>query len=165
MGIGHSPLDLIHHLVPKLTKSLPNVPILFLNYLTQNRRQLYKSRIVGVVVPRLNEDAIVRLLAEIGGQVVHYYRFVEGAPDSTQIFAEELPSVSSVLPVQPMRYPLLRVELVQNPVGVVLHRSCKDHQLVKFGHFLEESVTSGPYSKVAFAFAVLIVVNKCLIQI
>ena len=76
MGIGHSPLDLIQHLVPKLTKSLPNVPVLFLHYLTQNRRQLHESRILGVLVPRLDEDAIVRLLAEIGSQVVHYYRFV-----------------------------------------------------------------------------------------
>lgn len=165
MGVRHSLLYLVHHLVPKLAQGLPHVPALLLDNLAQNWRQLHQCSVVGILVPRLNENAIVRLLAEVGSQVVHYYRLGEGAPDSTQIFAEDLARVRGVLPVQPVRDPLVWVELVQHPVGVVLHRGREYDQLIELGHFLQECFAARPHSEIAFAFAVLVVVDQSLIQV
>ena len=50
----------------------------------------------------------------------------------------EMTIVESVLSVESVGDKVIRVELVQDPVSVVLHGCCEDYQLIVLRHFFEE---------------------------
>lgn len=69
-----------------------------------------------------------------------------------------------MLPVKSVRNPFLFVDAVQNPIRVVLHRSCEDHNLVELRHLGQKLVTARPDSKLAFALF-LVVMDQSLVQV
>ena len=59
----------------------------------------------------------------------------------------EMTIVESVLSVESVGDKVIRVELVQDPVSVVLHGCCEDYQLIVLRHFFEELSSTWPDQK------------------
>ena len=79
-------------------------------------------------------DTVLGLPREVLRQVVDDDHSLEISSEHGQVFDVERAIARGVLAVQPMLHDLLRVEVVDDPVGVVLHGSGPDHDLIALGH-------------------------------
>ena len=59
----------------------------------------------------------------------------------------------------------LWVQLIQNPVCVVLHCRCEDYHLVYLSHLLNELLCARPDEEVTALTAHLEVVDQCFVQV
>ena len=59
----------------------------------------------------------------------------------------EMTIVESVLSVESVGDKVVRVQLVQDPVSVVLHGCCEDDQLIVLRHFFKELSSTWPDQK------------------
>lgn len=69
-----------------------------------------------------------------------------------------------MLAIKSVRYMFLFVNLIQHPVGIVLHSSSEDHDLVYLTHFFQEFIAARSDKEISFA-TDLKVMNKRFIQI
>ena len=116
--------------------------------LKQNWSKFEQGDVGGVVVPRANLNAILWVVAKVGGHVVHYYRLLQIAPNPAQVFHVDMILLHCVLSVQPERDQVLNIQLVQHPVGIVLHRRSKDDDFVGLTHLSQELMGARPDQKV-----------------
>lgn len=123
-----------------------------------------EGRIRGVFEPRFDEDAVVWLQHEVFSNVVYNYTFVEGPAYFTQVFHEDHASGRGMLSVQAVGDAFLLVDLVEDPVSVVLHGGCEDDHLVDLTHFLKELIAAGSNPERTFT-ADFIIMDQGLIQV
>ena len=155
--------QLVKHLLSEYLQSLANIN-LTLNNLGQQRNQFLERSVFSVVVPALDQDPVLRLQLEVLGHVVNNDRPVKLPAQTAQVLEEEAPGRDRVLSVEPvLDYPL-RVQVVQDPVGVVLDRRGEDHNLEAGLHLVEKvlKVRPGQVLPVAVVFDV---VHHRLVQV
>ena len=96
--------------------------------------------VVHVVVPGFDPDPIQRSrIVEVLGQVVDYDRAREVPPEVLEILDRIVLMWGRVLPVEPVGYALLSVDVVEDPVGVLY--GCKT--MSKVGLIEGSELTSG----------------------
>ena len=130
----------------------------------EERSEFEQGCIIRVFEPTLYEDAVVRLQREVFCYIVNDDCFVKRSSDLGEVFDEDHAGRAGMLAVEPVRDVLRLVNGVQDPVGVVLHGRCEDHDLIDFRHLLEELLAARPDSKRAFA-GILIVMYKSLVEV
>mmetsp|Transcript_101922 Transcript_101922/g.287635 ORF Transcript_101922/g.287635 Transcript_101922/m.287635 type:complete len:246 (+) Transcript_101922:635-1372(+) len=151
-------------LVPVLVEDLRNSGARR-DELVEQRRQRAERRVIRVVVPRANEDPVVRLQHEILLHVVDDERAVELPPQTTEVLHKDGPPGKRMLPVEPVVDQAGGVDLVDDPVRIVLRGCRENHDLVpELAHALQEFVH--PRADVVVAHAVkLEVVHEGLVQV
>lgn len=118
----------------------------------------------GVFEPGLDEDAVVGLQNEVFGNVIHNYTFIQRSANLAEVLHKDHASWRSMLSVQAIGDAFLLIDLVKHPVCVVLHRSCKDDNLVNLTHLLQEFVASRSNAERAFT-TIFIIMDQCFIQV
>jgi len=83
LRICDASLDLVEHLISEFSECFAHILYVFLNDLFQKRRQFKECSIGGVLEPRLDKYAVVRLLRKIFGHVVHDDRSVQWTSNFT----------------------------------------------------------------------------------
>ena len=134
--------------------------------------QVSQLGVRAIIRPRLDENARVFLQDEVLGDVVYNDRFQQRTSDLRQIFDDNrervrLRSVDCVLAVQPVRDQLaVRVELVDDPVSVLLDTRREDDDLVELRHFLKEFVAKRSYQKVGLTGVPIVhIVDQSFVQV
>mmetsp|Transcript_17978 Transcript_17978/g.41678 ORF Transcript_17978/g.41678 Transcript_17978/m.41678 type:complete len:257 (-) Transcript_17978:1380-2150(-) len=128
------------NLIPILVQNLRHFDTR-LDELVQQRHQCKQSSVVGVIIPRANEDAIVRLQHEVLLHIVNNERSVQVTAYSAQILGENWTPWKCMLTVQTVVDQSAWVDLVNNPVSIILSCCSEDNELVaKHGHPLQELV-------------------------
>ena len=60
----------------------------------------------------------------------------------------------------------LWVQLIYDPVSILLHSCCEDYDLVELGHLAQESSAVGSDQEVGFStFTFVDVVDQCLVEV
>ena len=86
----------------------------------QNFTQFYKLFVVLVIVkPTFDSDAVARLHRKVLGEVVHNYRFRQIFAYLAQIFKVNTASEGTRVAVKSFADVFCRVNIVENPVGIV----------------------------------------------
>ena len=88
----------------------------------------------GVFEPALDENTVIGLQREVLSHVVYDNCFVQGTPDSAEIFDKYHVIWRGVLSVESVGDALLTVDRVEHPIGVVLHRCGENHYFVHCSH-------------------------------
>ena len=144
----------------------------------QNRCQLKQGCVAGVVVPGADLDSILWLVREVGGYVVHDDSAGKVSPKQVEVLQVDVILAQGMLPVQSVADESFWVKLIQHPVCIVLHRSCKYHDFVVLLHLCQEHVRTRPYQEVTAYCCVMVVgiitesavrqlhvVNESLVQV
>mmetsp|Transcript_42092 Transcript_42092/g.117203 ORF Transcript_42092/g.117203 Transcript_42092/m.117203 type:complete len:205 (-) Transcript_42092:238-852(-) len=140
-------------LLPVLIKELGNARACGYELL-QKGRQLGERSILRVVVPCADEDPIVGVLHEVLLHVVDDDRAVQIPAKTAQVFSEERPPRQGMLPIEPVVYQPIWINLADNPVSVVLSGRSEDHQLILQGmHPVEKLLHTWPHAITADAIA------------
>lgn len=88
-----------------------------------------------VFIPSENEDAIVRLQHKVFLHIVQDQGAVQIAPESTKILDENGPPRQRVLSVKSVVNQSTRIDLINNPISVVLSGcSINDKLVTKLAH-------------------------------
>ena len=120
---------------------------------------------MGILVPILYLDSILRLQHEALGRVVDDYGFVEGAAQPRQVFHIESLTRHSKLPIKTFRDVLIWCaarEVHQGPVSIVLHAGGEDNYVVVGVHGFEELLRLRPHQQIL---RLLLKMQQRLIQI
>lgn len=133
-------------------------------YLLQKGRQFKQGCVAHIVEPTLDEDAVVRLEREVLSDIIHNDGLVERTTNPAQILDEGDSRRRAMLTVESEGDATLFVDLIEDPVSVVLHRSCEDYYFVDLAHLFEEFVAAGSHSEATLTCS-FIIVDECLVQI
>jgi len=133
-------------------------------YLLQKGCQFEQGGVAHIVEPTLDENAVVRLEREVLSDIIHDDGFVERTTNPAQILDKGDTCRRTMLPVESEGDATLLVDLIEDPVGVILHRSCEDYHFVDLAHLFEEFVAARPHSEATLASS-FIIMDECLVQI
>lgn len=163
-GLAVSLHHLAKQLVTVLAHGLTDVGTILLNDFCEERRDLVEVTVAHIVVPSRDENAVIWLNNEVIANVVDDDRLAQGPAQQTQVFHQEGPVLTCVLPIQSVLYVVSYVNLVDDLVGVFLERCCEDYNLVILCHSLNEVHCSRTHQEEALR-SVLHVVNQRFIQV
>ena len=82
-------------------------------------------------------------------QVVHDDHGLQVSVQQIQVLDEDLALRQRVVPVQSVGNQLLRVNLVENPVGIRLGARCEDYQFEHLSHLIDEAESVGSHGVIA----------------
>lgn len=116
-------------MVSELAKSISDVRHVFPDDLFKQGREFGQGCVVHVFEPAFNEDSIVWLQLEVLSHVVDDYCFCEVSANSTQILYEYWTMRQRMLSIESVFYAFFFIYLVQNPIGVLNHKSISNFYL------------------------------------
>lgn len=129
-----------------------DIIILAIDYLPQDWSQFEEGLVLHVIAePRLDLNAIFRLSAEVLRHIVDDDDPFQVPAEQGQIFEVHWAVRHGVLSVKSELHALRGVEIVDDPVCVLLQRSGPNDDLVTLCHQLEELARSWPDHEVASA--------------
>jgi hypothetical protein len=106
-------------------------------------------------------NSILLLSLEVLCNVVDYNHLLKVSPYLAQILDENGIISSCVLSVKSVRYPTFRVELVEHPVRIILHRCCKNNHFKVLAHKFQKLSCSWSDQEGASEF--FIIRHSCLV--
>mmetsp|Transcript_14912 Transcript_14912/g.37533 ORF Transcript_14912/g.37533 Transcript_14912/m.37533 type:complete len:329 (+) Transcript_14912:471-1457(+) len=151
-------------LIPVLLKQLVH-PWPLRGEFFQQRRERGERRVLWVLVPRQNEDAVVRLQHEVFLHIVDDQGLLQIATNPAQVLHEDRAPRQRVLAVQAVLDEPAGVDAVDDPVRVILGGRGEDHNLEpQLVHPLEEILHPRP-DLVAAQSVVLGVMYQGLVEV
>ena len=145
MWFEYALLHLLHHLDAEHAERLADISDVPHGDLLQEGGELLEGVICGVVYPGPYEHPVVRLQLEILRHVVHYQRPRDVPPQPGQVLDEKVPPRGQrMLPVEPIGDVALRVQLVKDPIGIVLHGCRENHYFEMLRHISQEGLGARP---------------------
>lgn len=106
--------------------------------------------------------SILRLPLEVLGYIVNYDCSLEVTSEPREILDEDGAGLVRVLAVEAMLHASFRVQVVDDPVGIVLHGRCEYYKFVGGRHALQEFSGARANQEVPSPVLVLDQVRVCL---
>ena len=130
----------------------------------EERSQFMQCRVCRILEPTFNENAVIWLKRKVLCYIVHNNSFMERSAYPGQVLDEDHACRARMLPVEPIGDILVFIDRVEDPVGVVLHRSRENDNFIHFGHLTEEFFATGPDSEAPLTVH-FVVVDERLVQV
>ena len=130
----------------------------------EERSQFMQCRVCRILEPTFNENAVIWLKRKVLCYIVHNNSFMERSAYPGQVLDEDHACRARMLPVEPIGDILVFIDRVEDPVGVVLHRSRENDNFIHFGHLTEEFLATGPDSEAPLTVH-FVVVDERLVQV
>ena len=128
--IGNPLFQLFNHLIPEPSQCYSNIAALFSYYFLKEGSKFFKGCVGHIIKPRTDENTIIRLILEVFGNVINYNNPWNIPSKFAQILNKHRSSMRGMLSVQSVLNAAIRVKLIQDPVGIVLHRRSKYDHLI-----------------------------------
>ena len=127
--------NLLKHLISELSQGVSHVIHLLLRNFFEERSQLRKCCVGHVIEPTLNEDTIVWLELEVLSDIVNDNGTREVSTNSTKVLDKDRPVRKGMLTVHTVTDTLVLVDLIKDPVCIILHGCSEDNHFIYLTHF------------------------------
>jgi len=138
LGLSEPDLAFLQEELLEVDDFVPDVPDPPHHQVPQEGGILLQLLVMGVMVPTLDRDPVLRLALEVLLNVIYDDGLPQIPSQPGQVLLVDSILVMSLVSVQAVRDEAVLIQMVQDPVSILLQASGEHHQLKVLAHLTQE---------------------------